>query len=134
MSLFKWDDSYLVGNSEIDTQHKRLFQLADEMHEAMTTGKGKRILSQTLASLITYTKQHFANEERLMQRYRYPEYPLHKIEHDKLTAKVVEFQKELNAGRTVMTIDLMQFLKTWLAQHIGKTDQKVAAYIKQKAA
>jgi hemerythrin len=33
-----------------------------------------------------------------------------------------------------MTIDLMQFLKTWLAQHIGQTDRKVAAHIKSRAA
>ena len=134
MSLFEWDDNFLVGHTEIDAQHKRLFQLADELHAAMAAGKGKQVLSQTLASLISYTKVHFASEERLMQRYNYAEYPAHKAEHDKLTAQVVDFQNDFNAGRSVLSIDLMQFLKNWLAHHIGKTDQKVATHIKTKAA
>jgi len=134
MSLFQWDERYSVGHLEIDAQHKRLFQLAEDMHTAMAAGKGKQMLSQTLANLINYTKSHFTSEEGLMQRYGYPEYPEHKAEHDKLTAQVLAFQSDFNAGRAVLSIDLMHFLKNWLAHHIGKIDQKVASYIKAKAA
>ena len=52
MSLFQWKESYSVGNTEIDAQHKRLFQLAEDLHTAMTAGKGKQVLTQTLAMLI----------------------------------------------------------------------------------
>ncbi|HTS50970.1 MAG TPA: bacteriohemerythrin [Bryobacteraceae bacterium] len=134
MSLFQWDESYSVGHSEIDTQHKRLFQLAEEMHAAMAAGKGKQMLSQTLTNLINYTKGHFSSEERLMKRYNYPEYPQHKVEHDKLTAQVLAFQSDFNAGRAMLSIDLMLFIKNWLTHHIGQIDKKVASYIKGKAA
>lgn len=134
MSLFQWDNKFLVGHSDIDAQHKRLFQLADELHTAMAAGNAKAKLSETLNSLIAYTKIHFANEERLMIAHKYPDYQAHKLLHDKLTAQVVEFQKDFAAGRSVLTIDLMQFLKNWLSQHIGKIDQKVAEFLKQKAA
>lgn len=134
MSLFEWSPSYSIGNAEIDAQHKRLFELAAEMHAAMAAGKGKQVLTQTLASLIAYIKIHFASEEKLMQKYNYPEYPAHKALHDKLTAQVVAFQNDFNAGRSLMTIDLMQFLKNWLSHHIGKVDQQVANYIREKAA
>ncbi len=134
MSLFEWNESYSVGYPEIDTQHKRLFKLAEDLNSAMAAGKGKQMLSQTLANLINYTKGHFASEERLMQRYGYPEYPQHKVEHDKLTAQVLAFQSDFSAGRVMLSIDLMLFLKNWLSHHIGKIDQKVAAHIKAKAA
>jgi len=134
MSLFQWNDSYSVGHQEIDAQHKRLFQFAEELHLAMAGGKGKQMLSQTLANLVNYTKSHFASEEGLMKKYNYPDYPAHKAEHDKLTAKVVAFQNDFNAGRSMLSVDLMQFLKTWLAQHIGQIDHKVATYIREKAA
>jgi hemerythrin len=134
MSLFQWDESYSVGHSEIDAQHKRLFQLAEDMNTAMAAGKGKQLLSQTLANLINYTKGHFSSEERLMQRYNYPEYPQHKVEHDKLTAQVLAFQSDFNAGRSMLSIDLMLFLKNRLSHHIGQIDRKVASYIKAKAA
>jgi hemerythrin len=134
MSMFQWKQEYSVGYPEIDKQHQKLFQLADELHAAMTGGKGKAVLGKTLGNLISYTKVHFANEEGLMQRHGYPDYPKHKALHDALTAKVVAFQKDFEANHTGMTVDLLQFLKDWLAHHIGQTDQKVATYFKSKAA
>jgi hemerythrin len=134
MSMFSWRQEYSVGYPEIDNQHKKLFELADQLHSAMTSGKGKDVLGKTLSDLIAYTKEHFAAEERLMQAHRYPDYPNHKALHDTLTARVVGFQKEFEANRTALSIGLLQFLKDWLSHHIGETDRKVAAYFKSKAA
>lgn len=134
MSLFEWNAEYAVGHREIDSQHKRLFQLAAELHTAMLGGKGKDALSGTLATLVSYTKHHFATEEKLMQGCHYPEYAQHKALHDQLTARVAAFQKDFAAGRTAMTIDILQFLKDWLGHHIGGTDRKIAAFLKQNAA
>ncbi|MBZ5608078.1 MAG: bacteriohemerythrin [Acidobacteriia bacterium] len=134
MSIFLWKDEYSVGYAAIDSQHKRLFQLADELHAAMASGKGKDVISTTLANLINYTKVHFAAEEGLMKKYNYPEYPQHKQLHDQLTTKVVQFQKDFEASRTSMTVQLMQFLKDWLTHHIGQTDKKIAAYLREQAA
>jgi hemerythrin len=130
MSIFQWKEEYSVDHSEIDTQHKRLFQLAGDLHAAMTEGKGKDALSKTLNNLIEYTKHHFACEERLMQLHHYPGFAEHKALHDDLTARVLEFQKSFDAGRTAMSVELLQFLKDWLGHHIGETDKKVAAYLK----
>ena len=134
MSMFQWKPEYSVDHSEIDGQHKRLFQLADELGTAMARGKGNAAMSTILASLIDYTKRHFATEERLMQTHRYPEYAAHKKQHDDLTQKVVDLQHSFAAGRTSMTIEVLQFLKDWLVNHIGKSDQKIAAYLNAKAA
>lgn len=134
MSLFKWKDEYLVGQPEIDNQHKRLFQLADELHTAMTAGKGKDVMLKTLGDLIDYTKRHFAAEEALMLRSKYPGYPEHKAFHDKLTAQVVQFQTEFAAGKSIVSIQLLQFLKDWLQHHIAETDRKIAVYLSHQAA
>ena len=58
----------------------------------------------------------------------------HKALHDELTARVVEFQAKFAAGRSAMSIDVLQFLKEWLTHHIGETDRKVSAYLRTKAA
>ena len=134
MSMFEWNPEYSLGHGDIDGQHKKLFELASELHTAMMQGKGKDALSATLGNLIAYTKTHFANEERLMQTYHYPAYPEHKAAHDAFTARVLEFHKEFKAGRVGMTIELLQFLKDWLRTHIGETDRKVATFLKKKAA
>ena len=134
MSIFLWKEEYSVGHLAIDTQHKRLFQLADELHAAMAAGKGNAAMSAILANLVSYTKLHFADEERLMKECNYPEYLHHKKEHDELTAKVVAFQSDLAAKRVAVTVQLMYFLKDWLTHHIGQNDKKIATYLKQMAA
>ena len=88
--MFEWQPQYSVQIPEIDAQHKRLFVLAGELHTALAQGKGKAVLEQSLARLVDYTKTHFATEEQLMRRYNYPEGPLHKAQHDQLTAQVLD--------------------------------------------
>jgi hemerythrin-like metal-binding protein len=134
MSMFEWKSEYSLGHGDIDGEHRRLFELASELHAAMLNGKGKESLSQTLHNLVIYTKEHFSHEERLMQLHHYPEYPEHKAAHDALTARVIEFQQEFEAGRAGVTIELLQFLKDWLRTHIGETDHRVAMFLKSKAA
>jgi hemerythrin len=38
MSMSEWKQEYSLGHGEIDTQHKRLFELASELHAAMSLG------------------------------------------------------------------------------------------------
>jgi len=131
MSLFQWSEAYSVGYPDIDSQHKRLFQLAEQLHAAMTAGKAKQILSTTLNNLIVYTKRHFADEEMLMETHRYPFLPQHKAEHRELTENVMHFQKAFGADKATISIELMQFLSSWLRHHIGSSDKKVGEYLKQ---
>ena len=132
MGLFQWSEAYSVGYPDIDSQHKRLFQLADQLHAAMAAGKGKQCLSTTLGNLITYTKRHFAGEEMLMQSHRYPFFQQHKAEHRVLTDKVIQFQKAFEAGRAAVTMELLQFLRDWLTHHIGTVDKRVGEHLTQR--
>jgi len=134
MSIFQWKEEFSVDHAEIDTQHRRLFQLADELYKAMTASQGSAAAGQTLTNLVEYAKHHFACEERLMQLHDYPEYAEHKAFHDDLTARVLEFQRGFEAGRPAAAIEPSQFLKDWLSHHIGDTDRKVSVYLKAKAA
>ncbi len=132
--MFTWQESYRVGHEEIDKQHKRLFELADALHSAMTAGKGKDTIGQVLANLVSYTRSHFATEEGLMRRHSYPEYSAHKAQHDALTHQVLELQKQFQAGNATITLETMKFLKNWLTGHIGLTDTKIAAFLQGRAA
>lgn len=132
--MFEWKQEYSVGYVPIDQQHKRLFELANELHNAMITGKGKEALGKTFSGLIAYTKGHFATEEALMRTHHYPEYGKHKAAHDALAAKVVSLEKEFLAGRQAIGVDLLPFLRDWLTHHIGESDRKIAAYLNSKAA
>jgi hemerythrin len=124
--LFEWKTEYSVNIAEIDAQHKELFRIAGELNNAMAAGHGKAILTDTLERLIAYTKKHFAHEERLMQLHKYPDYGGHKLQHDKLTGQVLDFQRDVKEGKLLVTLDIMRFLHNWLENHILKTDKLYA--------
>ena len=132
MSFFTWDASYSNGIQSIDDQHRKLIKLADELFEAMKSGKGKEVIGKVLSSLIDYTVTHFTYEEKLMQTAGYPLYLAHHKIHQDLVRKVKEFHEKFQTGNTMLTVELMNFLKTWLIDHIKGEDRKYAPYLIEK--
>jgi hemerythrin len=133
MSLFSWKDSYSIGVPDIDAQHRQLYKLADDLHQALNAGQGKDALAAVLKSLIDYTKTHFADEERLMQRYGYSELAAHKAQHEDLTRKVIDLQRQMQADKLMLSIEVMRFLSDWLRQHIGGSDRRYAPFVINRA-
>lgn len=127
--LFPWTDAYSVKIGIIDTQHKNLVGLMNELHQSMVSGHGKDQLGKILASLIKYTRVHFMTEETLMESHQYPEYTFHKAEHERLTTTVLEFQAKFRRNEAGLTIDVMDFLKNWLSKHILESDQRYAPFL-----
>jgi hemerythrin len=130
MPLFTWNDSYSVSVQQFDDQHKVLFNLVNDLHDAMAQGKGRDRIGQTLNTLISYTRGHFSAEETALRKAGYPQYEQHKKEHDAFTAKVLDFETTYKAGTSNVTVDLMGFLREWLSNHILKIDKQYASYLK----
>jgi len=124
MALFSWTDEYSVRIPQIDAQHKKLVGLINVLHEAMASGKGKEALAKILAELVDYTKVHFRLEEQLMQQRGYLDYLTHKAEHDRFIMQIQDFQLQFQASKLTLTIQVMNFLKDWLKNHILGADKK----------
>jgi hemerythrin-like metal-binding protein len=129
--MFEWNSNCSVGIVSIDAQHQNLFAIARELHAAMSSGLGKAKLARTLDRLVQYTSVHFAHEERLMRLHDYPELAEHAAEHQALTEQVMKFQRDFQSGRTLLTIEILQFLRDWLVKHIQRSDTRYAPYLKQ---
>jgi len=59
MSIFEWDNIYSVGLEEIDTQHQKLFKIANEYHQAFSHNPERHILMPVFNELLAYTQYHF---------------------------------------------------------------------------
>ncbi len=132
MALFEWTDTLSVQIDSIDMQHKKLVDLINQLHDAMRAGKGKDVLGATLDELINYTRYHFTYEEGLLKKVGYTDFVNHKSEHIKFTQQVVDLNEKYKSGNGMLTIEVMNFLKSWLNQHITGTDKKYAAQVKAK--
>ena len=133
MSLITWNDSLSVGFEPIDEQHRRLVELINKLHSAMAQGKGSQTLGSVLDGLIDYVQTHFASEEAMMQINHYPGYAAQKSQHIALTRQVLELRSQFATGQTVITIDVMKFLKDWLVDHIQGSDKPLGAYLAARA-
>jgi hemerythrin len=132
MAFMDWSDTLSVNIKEIDEQHKKLLAMVNELHEAMKTGRGKEVTEKTLSGLIQYVGTHFANEEALMEKHNYPGFLAHKGEHVKLTTQAKDIHLQFQQGKAVVNVELMNFLKSWLQNHILGTDKKYAPFLNGK--
>jgi hemerythrin len=133
MAFFEWNESLNVGVESINDQHKKLVAMVNDLHDAMQKGQGAAVLGKTLDGLVSYTKTHFAYEEKLFADTGYTDAAAHKQEHDKLTATVVSVQEKYNGGAgDNLSGSVMDFLKSWLVTHIQGTDKKYGPHLQAK--
>jgi hemerythrin len=124
MELIKWSEKYSVNNFLLDSQHKKLIAIINELHTAMKVSRGNEIMQTIFDELIWYTKEHFRTEEQIMLKFNYPAFNKHKEEHEKLTEQVLKLQKSYKDRKIIITMETMNFLKDWLINHIECTDKK----------
>lgn len=126
MPLIKWRESYSVGVSVFDEQHKKLVTLINEMFQLVRDKDDTEKILQYLDELIDYTKEHFGDEEAAMEQSGYPLIEEHKAIHADLLKQVLDFQKRVQEKSDEVSVDLYQFLREWLLTHILEEDKKYA--------
>ena len=129
-----WKDALLIGVPTIDAQHRKLIAAIDALMAACKKGEGRAAIDKTLAFTLSYTKEHFAAEEKLQAEYAYPGMAAHKRLHTEFLATVSELVGEYEAtGPTVALVGkLNKSLVGWVVHHIGTEDKKLGEYIKSR--
>ncbi len=131
MPLIMWNDSLSVGLNEIDSQHKVLINLINDLNDAMKAGKGKEVAGKILTELLNYTHTHFGNEEKYFEKFKYPDTAGHIKLHRSFTDKIAEFKKDFESGKAGLSLQMMDFLSDWLREHIKGTDPKYVPLFKE---
>ncbi len=126
----EWKTDYSVGIKKFDTQHKRLFEMLNDLHKGVVKRRDRETMEEVLAGLIDYTCTHFGSEELAMQEYAYPDYEEHLAEHKKLMASVNGYVDDMKSGKDLRALDLGGFLFNWLTDHIARTDKRMCAFLK----
>jgi len=125
----EWDASFSTGVTKYDEQHKVLFNMVNDLADAMQQKKSKEAVGRVLNGLAEYTVNHFADEERSFSQSRYPEETEHKALHKKLVDQVVELIGKFNAGEPLITQDVINFLQDWLINHIKGVDKRYGPHL-----
>jgi len=126
-----WDEKYATGIQLIDSQHKELFSLTNELFRACLGGEEtlKDVFRDTMGRMVDYVRFHFGDEQELLQRVKYPDYPEHKKQHDTLILEILESVKEYNEGKKFVPNQFVRTLRDWILGHIAHYDKLYASYI-----
>ena len=127
--LFPWKDTYNVNVGIVDSQHRVLVDLINELHQAMMSRSGKEQMGKILANLVSYTESHFKAEEGILLANQYPDLANHKIEHERFVKTIKEYQTKFQKNELGLTIEVMDFLKKWLVEHIMGVDKKYVPHL-----
>lgn len=132
MGNLVWDPSYSVGVEILDHQHKNIISMIN----ALSSKSDARVYSETISELLTrlvqYASEHFKTEERLLEKYGYPDLVAHKEKHKAYRLKAVEFCSKTMAHDQSVPLELKTFLEKWWENHILEVDAEYSHFLKNK--
>ncbi len=122
--FFVWDPKLLsVGVNEMDVEHQILIRKMNDLHAAWEQKAPREEVGKLLGALAKCATEHFADEEKYMEKLAYAGIESHKAIHKKLLGRVgdhvAEFEKTGVLGEA-----FFGFLAFWLSSHIRGIDMK----------
>lgn len=131
MARIEWNDALSVGNDQLDSQHKELMRLYNELHEVLVSGSPAQTSTTkkaTIDALVAYAVHHFSTEEEYLETIGYPGRHEHHRLHQEFGAKVFALKRDIQSDQTILTTSLMKFMRNWIYEHISEKDREYARF------
>ena len=129
--IVTWGDQYATGIELIDSQHKNLVVLTNDLYKACLTGHEviDTAFKEAMHKMAAYVSFHFSTEQELLEKIEFPSWKDHAKEHDKLVQDILEAAKEYEAGRRYTPYVFVRTLRDWVFGHIAYFDKLYSAYV-----
>ena len=124
-----WNENLSVKIELFDLQHRKLIELINGFYENVHKGAGKENFLLFTKSLKEYSVYHFSAEEKLMKEYDFPGFDSHKIEHNVFIEQVVFFEEKFKSGKDVVILEVINYVKDWVINHVMGTDKKYSDFL-----
>ncbi len=118
----------------MNADHAEEVRLLERLGEALAAHRLDGDLApvlERLALLAVHTREHFLREEQVMREARFPAYPAHKAEHDRVLAGMDEearrFRESGDGAR--LSRYLFEAVPAWFVEHIRTMDLVTAAFV-----
>lgn len=136
MAFFDWHDGMSVGSPLIDSDHRALIAIVNEMHAMLDDGGmiDRRVLAGHFKELVTYTQYHFAREESVLRAVKYAPLAAHMKSHGSFTQFVYDMRDQLNRAVQRRAMEqVLEYLKRWLNHHILIEDAAYRPFVLDNA-
>ncbi|TXH87670.1 MAG: bacteriohemerythrin [Rhodoferax sp.] len=126
MALFIWTNTLATGNAFIDADHHELVTRVNTVLECIAQRADNLALSQALDKLGSFTREHFAQEEAIMNKVGYARAQEHGAQHHALLEQMDQVIAQLRAGEAIDQMALYNSLTRWVVDHIQQYDREFA--------
>jgi hemerythrin-like metal-binding protein len=116
--LISWNESDNLGIPKLDEQHRELYQMLNELSEAMAEGRGKVVAAEVMQRLFPFISDHFSLEERILRERHAPSYRQCCSHHIQQLSMIEFFLRHRSPHDPAAVIDLLYFLDCLLEGHI----------------
>src|SRR5690349_10965717 len=123
MTSLKWTTSHAVWLTEIDDEHREIFEVLGTLQEHVNSPASPEAIRQTRQRLYSCVKEHFAHEERLMRAARYDSMGWHRQQHNGARKRLRQFITKLDQGDCDAGRALLDYLSSWLVDHTAVADR-----------
>lgn len=132
MSFYDWNSEIETNIPVIDSHHKKLIDLVNELHSAMKERRGREVSAKILDELTQYSEYHFGVEEKAFDKYSYPRAQEQKKMHSYFVGKLKEMKEGLEKGSLLVNVEVLGFLVDWIEKHILNEDMLYLEFFKDK--
>jgi hemerythrin-like metal-binding protein len=124
--IVDWNEALSTGVPLLDEQHKALFNCVTEIEWAV---QERRVILTIHAvdQLKNYVRTHFSTEEHLMRIHGFPGLERHIEEHRQFSTAL--FQLIMANVQRDNSAEMLAFLKSWLVDHLGRSDMEYVPYL-----
>lgn len=129
-----WNSSLATGIRQIDLQHQELIEMINELEVAHLESYDDNALNRLLPRLTSYVVFHFGTEEGMLRKFAAgtPHAKHHLGEHSKFTQKIAAMKETPDISQHQSITELIDYLKSWLLEHIMKTDKELGKLIQAR--
>lgn len=132
MNTINWQNSFSVGVTEMDMQHKKLLGMVNRLIEEQKVLTDPQTIADLLTEMTDYAEEHFRAEEYLMAEYGYDQKTAHEEQHRMFIDTTVSFYSATDIGPNILSNALLEYLSSWLVDHILGEDMKYKEYFQGK--
>jgi hemerythrin len=129
--IVEWDSRYTIGIPIIDTQHKKLIDMANRLYMACRGGDAaaKAFFREIVHEAVDYVRFHFSTEEKILERISYPDIAPHKKQHEDFVKEIIRQVQSFEEGKKFVPNLFVRYLRDWVLTHIAVSDRQYSDYL-----
>jgi hemerythrin len=122
-----FEEDLSLGIPSLDAQHRELVERFERFLSACAQAEERAFeeLRRLLDFLASYSVDHFAREERLMEAVAYPRLGAHREQHLRFRSQLAALRAVLDRGRApvALLVRTRKFVLAWLIHHVRGEDR-----------